>query len=70
MSAHHADLIARLRAEGRIWREQVGNMPLFDQAADALESILREMHSRELHHFETEKLLVENGIDPDGVRNE
>jgi len=38
MSAHHADLIARLRAEGRIWREQVGDMPLFDQAADALEA--------------------------------
>jgi hypothetical protein len=29
------------------------------------ERLLSEMHQRELHHFETEQLLVRAGIDPD-----
>lgn len=29
------------------------------------ETLTTEMHQRELHHFETEKLLTEAGIDPD-----
>ena len=32
------DLIEDLRREAQAWREQVGDMPLFDRAADALES--------------------------------
>lgn len=32
------ELIEELRAEGKAWREQVGEMPLFDRAADALEA--------------------------------
>lgn len=32
---------------------------------DRLEATIKEMHARELHHFETEKLLTEAGIDPD-----
>lgn len=43
---------------------------LIADLADALEAVQREMHARELHHFETEKLLVEAGIDPDGGRDE
>ncbi|GAA5198593.1 hypothetical protein [Microbacterium jejuense] len=31
------------------------------------ERTVREMHARELHHFETEKLLTEAGIDPDAT---
>jgi len=34
----------------------------------ALEFANAEMHARELHHFETEKLLTEAGIDPDTTR--
>lgn len=33
----------------------------------AHEELLAEMHQRELHHFETEKLLTEAGIDPDNM---
>jgi len=32
-------LIADLRAEGKTWRDEVGEMPLFDRAADALEAL-------------------------------
>ena len=31
------------------------------------EALIREMHQRELHHFEVEKLLTEAGIDPDDM---
>lgn len=31
------------------------------------ERLTAEMHQRELHHFETEKMLVEAGIDPDAA---
>ena len=31
-------LIDELRAEGKAWREEVGEMPIFDRAADALEA--------------------------------
>lgn len=34
-----AKLISKLRTESKRWREQVGEMPLFDQAADALEQM-------------------------------
>lgn len=55
---NHAELIERLMEEGRVWREQVGEMPLFVEAANALrdadtraaalEAIIREGQS---HHF-------------------
>lgn len=42
MSNAHDDarksLISDIRAEARMWREQVGEMPLFDRAADMLET--------------------------------
>ena len=38
------------------------------ELAAALEAAHAEMHARELHHFETEKLLVEAGIDPDAAQ--
>lgn len=57
-----AELVDALRAEGQRWREQVGDMPLFDEAADALEEMKREMEARELHHFETETAMMEAGL--------
>lgn len=36
----------------------------------ALKAAHAEMHARELHHFETEKLLTEAGIDPDAAHAE
>jgi len=32
---------------------------------DEHDALVREMHQRELHHFEAEKLLTEAGINPD-----
>lgn len=45
-------------------------LDLLAATTDRLEATTREMHARELHHFESEKRMVEAGLDPDtGVRN-
>lgn len=31
-----------LRAEGREWREQIGEMPIFDRAADTIDALVKE----------------------------
>jgi len=36
------ELIKKLRAEEKDWRESVGDMPIFAHAADALEALLEE----------------------------
>ena len=66
-----AENIKRLVEEARhmIVDAEVGTRAeravMLSRLVDAVEMLTREMHSRELHHFETEKMLVEAGIDPD-----
>lgn len=42
LQAHdYTELIAELRAEGQEWRETIGDFPLFDRAADAIEALVK-----------------------------
>ena len=56
-----ADLIKRaqhtLATEGAEWEDLQEPLALVSALTYALDSTVREMHERELHHFETEQLL-------------
>ncbi len=49
----------------RVTPEPVTLMNALEALVTEHRRLLAEMHQRELHHFETEKLLTEAGIDPD-----
>ena len=51
--------ITELIAEARAFRPGGGGQYLDVRLADALEEVTKEMHARELHHFETEQYLAE-----------
>lgn len=60
------ELIAKLRRKADFFKRTLGEGHnetelLLRAAADALEETTREMHARELHHFETEQLLDDIG---------
>jgi hypothetical protein len=38
-----SDIVKRLRAESKDWRENIGPMPLFDEAAERIESVQAEL---------------------------
>ena len=38
----YTNLVRGLREEGRSWREEVGEMPLFDLAADTIDALVKE----------------------------
>lgn len=58
-----ADLIQRaqrvLETEGREWEDLSEAVGLVSALVNALDSVVTDMHLRELHHFETEQKLVE-----------
>lgn len=66
------DRLAVGRLGRSLTREMDADMLALKEAGASLDALIaeheatvREMHARELHHFETEKLLTEQGIDPD-----
>lgn len=54
-------IVQCLRFEARVWREQVGEMPIFDDAADALESLVAE-RDRALENRKKERSGLVNAI--------
>jgi hypothetical protein len=47
-------LIADLRVVGKTWRDEIGDFPLFDRAADALEALTAENESLRQAHQPSE----------------